>query len=55
MVKYGFNMKNVSSSVDTAFLVDPNSDESNNYMIHHWNNLISEKNNSYNCKKISAV
>ncbi|MFQ1139052.1 colanic acid biosynthesis pyruvyl transferase WcaK [Klebsiella pneumoniae] len=43
MVKYGFDMKNVSLSVDTAFLVGQNPDESNNYMIHYWSKLISGK------------
>ncbi|AXC29494.1 colanic acid biosynthesis pyruvyl transferase WcaK [Raoultella sp. X13] len=43
MVKYGFDLKNVSSSVDTAFLVGPNSDDLNNYMTNHWSKLISEK------------
>ena len=42
MIKYGFDMKNVLSSVDTAFLVDPNHNDSNNYILAYWSKLLLE-------------
>lgn len=43
MVKYGFDMQNVLSSVDTAFLVDTTPDNTDNYMIQYWSRLLAEK------------